>query len=240
MAVMIITRSEPGASAFAAEAQARGFRAVLAPTSVIAAIPVSVNLSAIGALAFTSAAGVRSFGAPNEARALPVFAVGAETGRAAQAHGYSRVAVAGGDVANLAALIERSAATEAWRGDIVHVCGRDQAGDLVSALSASGVPARRLIAYQAEPATALSPVARAAIAEAAHGDCAAFFSALGVRRFIWLAERHRLLAALARMRAICISANVAQRVRAAGLFHEVVGAASANGRAMLDAALSRS
>src|SRR5690606_13464070 len=153
-------------AALAARIGALGHRAVVEPLLGIRFLDDAVvELSDARALAFTSANGVRALvhaaGHALPAR-LDVFAVGDATAQAARAAGFARVTAAGGDVGSLAAAIVEAGMSR--DGVVLHVAGRDRAGDLVGLLQAEGIAARRLVLYAAEWTGALSPAARAALA----------------------------------------------------------------------------
>jgi uroporphyrinogen-III synthase len=155
-----ITRAEPAASATARRVEAMGWAALVAPLLEARALgDVSIDLSDIAALAFTSAQGVRAFAALSEAR-LPAFTVGEATAEAARAAGFAEVQSADGDVAALGALIAR-----ARPGPVLHAGTRHPAGDLVGDLTTRGLPARALALYDTfpvDPAPALARLPRIA------------------------------------------------------------------------------
>src|SRR4029453_9258545 len=98
-----ITRAQPGADATAERVRALGHEAGVAPVRagwLFSA--VTLDLSGVAALAFTSANGVRAFADASGERGLKVFAVGAATAQAARAAGFKAVLSADGDVEALA------------------------------------------------------------------------------------------------------------------------------------------
>lgn len=203
---ILITRAEPDASAFAGQCRAHGFDPVLAPVMQIDLHKTPVNLTGVGALAFTSANGVRAFAANEARRDLPVFAVGAVTAAAAKAAGFCDVRAAGGDVDSLADHIASESAT--LEGCLLHLAGEDRAGDLVASLDARGVPAKRQTLYTAHATRALPP----AVVDFLKSDppeWAAFFSPRTARLFIELAHQAGLADALAQINAACLSDAVA-------------------------------
>lgn len=150
-----ITRAEPGASATARRVEALGWTGLVAPLLEARALSdVSIDLSDISAMAFTSAQGVRAFTALSDAR-LPAFTVGDATAEAARAAGFADVQSADGDVAALAALIAR-----AGPGPILHAGARHPAGDLVGDLAARGLPARAVALYDTVPVDPAPALAR--------------------------------------------------------------------------------
>ena len=144
-----ITRAEPGASRTAEKLRALGHEPVVAPLLEVHALPGPVDLDGVGALAFTSANGVRAFAERSAERALPVFTVGDATAAAAQKAGFTDVASASGDLDALADLI----AAHAGRllGTVLAPGPREPAGDLPRALAAQGVTARALALYETLP-----------------------------------------------------------------------------------------
>jgi uroporphyrinogen-III synthase len=144
-----ITRAEPGASRTAETLRAMGHEPVVAPLLEVYPLPGPIELEGVGALAFTSANGVRAFAERSPERSLPVFAVGDATAAAAKKAGFAEVASASGDVNALADLI----ATHAGRlkGRVLAPGPREPAGDLPGALAAQGIAARALALYETLP-----------------------------------------------------------------------------------------
>jgi uroporphyrinogen-III synthase len=110
---------------------------------------VSVDLTGVAALAFTSANGVRAFADLSGERSIRVFAVGAATAQAARAAGFKLVLSADGDVDALAEGIAQRRGE--LRGAVLHPGAADPAGDLVGALERHAMPARRLVLYETTP-----------------------------------------------------------------------------------------
>ncbi len=144
-----ITRASPGAEATATRVTALGHQAVIAPVLKVVAVAGGVDLEGVGALAFTSANGVRAFADRCPSRELPVFAVGAATARAAETARFSAITSADGDVSDLAVLIASSA--EGIQGAILHPGATEPAGDLIGELGRRGVAARALALYETLP-----------------------------------------------------------------------------------------
>lgn len=144
-----ITRAQPGAEATAGRVAALGFEPVVAPVLAVRELPARIDLTGVGALAFTSANAVRAFAGRCETRELPVFAVGTATAAAAEEAGFGQIASANGDVADLARLIARRAAD--LTGILLHPAAAEPAGDLTGALKSAGVEARALALYETVP-----------------------------------------------------------------------------------------
>ena len=210
---VIVTRAEPDGQIFADQLRAHGLDPVLAPVMRIEIAKAPVALAGVGALAFTSANGVRAFAANSERRDLLVFSVGPVTGEAARGAGFTEIRSADGDVDSLAGHIAAESAS--IRGALLHVAGEDRAGDLVALLAAKGIDARRQSLYAARPADALSAAAHAALADAAPADWVSLFSPRTARIFLELVDRAGLSSRLSHCRAACLSEAVADAARQA-------------------------
>lgn len=200
---VLVTRAEPGASRTAARLEALGFEPVLAPTSTIEPLQVAIELNPGESLALTSPNGAMAAGRLLSTREPNVFAVGDATADTARAIGFTQVTSAQGDGAGLA-----SAIAEAGVDSILHIRGRDQAFDLVSALSTQGIKARSVIAYIAQPAPALPDTALEALDQ---GALVLIHSAKGGERFVTLCPSSAAL-----HRYAVISEAAATPLRAAG------------------------
>jgi uroporphyrinogen-III synthase len=141
-----ITRAPPGAEETARRLADLGFQAVVAPVLAIRPLRPAIDLTDVGALAFTSANAVRAFAALTEARDLRVFAVGDGTARTAAAAGFAGVVSADGDVAALVRVIVAQA--DGLTGMVLHPAAAAPAGDLAGDLVASGIPVRSVAVYE--------------------------------------------------------------------------------------------
>jgi uroporphyrinogen-III synthase len=146
-----ITRAQPGAEATAQRVRGMGHEPLVAPLLTMRRLAdVDIDLGGVGALAFTSANGVRAFTDLSGERQLRVFAVGAATAQAARQAGFPSVLSTEGGVEALALGV--AARKSELRGALLHAGAAEPAGDLVGALEAQGVPVRRLILYETQPA----------------------------------------------------------------------------------------
>jgi uroporphyrinogen-III synthase len=177
--VVLITRSEPGASETAARLRDLGYRAILTPMTAVRPLPLPTSFDGAQALLVTSANGARRLAeAP---KPIPrVLAVGGATAEAARAAGATDVVSADADGA---ALLELALKTlDPAEGEVAVWRGRDAAVDLKSALEAEGFRVVEHVVYAAEARQAVSPEAAEALAEAAV-DAVLFHSARGARLF---------------------------------------------------------
>ena len=140
-----ITRAQPGADETAGRVRALGHEAVVLPLLTVETLPAELDLTGVGALAFTSANGVRAFGALTPERKIKVFAVGAATAQVARQIGFREVLSANGDVAALADGI--ASRRREIAGKILSPGADEPAGDLVGDLIARGIAAERLSVY---------------------------------------------------------------------------------------------
>lgn len=227
---VIVTRPAIDAEPFAQAIRARGWVAVAAPLLDIVDLgEPAPDLTGVEALAFTSANGVRAFANASSVRGLKVFAVGPATAATARAEGFAHVETAGGDVHALAALIGDASV----EGEILHVCGRARAGDLVAALIAQGRDARRAVLYDARAAARLPRAACAALTATPPAEWATFFSPRTARIFCALVKAEGLGAHLGGVRACGLSPAVAEALSGAG-FAEVVAAPAYDADAVLE------
>lgn len=209
MRPVLVTRAEPGATRTVARLEALGHRAVNAATARIAILDAALDFKDGEALALTSPNGAAAAARLTGERGLPVFTVGAATAEAARAQGFTDIVSADGDGAALAALIMDRAG-----GPVVHVHGRDQSFDLVSALKTAGFAARGVTAYAAEPVESLTEDALAALRE---GGVVLVHSPKGAERFVALAWKAGVSGTLKTNRAAAISEAAAAPLKAAGV-----------------------
>lgn len=202
---IIVTRPSPDGEAIARDIAGLGAEPILSPAMVIRKRAIAIDLSGAGALAFTSANGVRAFAALSTARELPVFAIGEATAAAARAAGFHEVETAGGDVGSLAGLIAASKPLL----QILHFAGSERAGDLVATLAANGVAARRAVVYDAEKTAGISPSARRALEGEPENVAVLFYSARSARFFLEQIEAAGLTPLLAAATALAFSAEIA-------------------------------
>jgi uroporphyrinogen-III synthase len=146
-----ITRAQPGADSTAERVRGMGHDALVAPLLTVRRLEnVEIDLAGVGALAFTSANGVRAFAELSGDRKLRVYAVGGPTAQAARAAGFTSVLSADGGVDALAQGI--SARRGELNGVVLHAGAAELAADLTGLLEARGVPARRLVLYETQAA----------------------------------------------------------------------------------------
>ncbi|MDP2619428.1 MAG: uroporphyrinogen-III synthase [Hyphomicrobiales bacterium] len=217
---VLLTRPREDSEPLARTLVGLGHAVLIAPLMrIVPCKEVDLNLDGVQALLATSSNGVRALAAQQlgaRSRRLPLFAVGDATARTARKAGFSDVRVAGGDVDALAALVRDSVEPE--RGRIVHIAGRDRAGDLKAALRADGFTVEVAVLYAAKAATALSQEARSAL-RAGELDAVLLYSPRTARIHADLirAETEDLLAAARSLYHVCLSQAVATELAPLGL-----------------------
>lgn len=213
MTRVLVTRPEPDATAFAEKCRHAGLTPIVAPLMRIVIERKPVNLQGIGALAFTSANGVRAFSSVQKSRDIPVFAIGGVTGEAARAAGFENILIAEGDVDSLALLVDRQ--REMIDGALIHIAGAHRAGDLVSGLKQRGLEARREVLYEATAVDSLPEPARAALLPNTSVEWVSFFSPRTAALFMALVKDSHLEEGLRSVRAACLSQTVADALAGA-------------------------
>ena len=230
---LLVTRPALDAVGLADILAAQGHDVLISPMIEIELNAVALPKAyAHGGLAFTSANGVRALMAhlaqlPQRQRdhemaqwrARPAFAVGPQTALALQAAGFGYIHQADGALTALVALI---AARYEEDLPLLHIAGRDRAGDLVSWLGEKDIACHRAVLYRAEAAPNFTPAAAAALGDAQEPvegvviysqRSADIFCALYAALADELAQRE---AAIAPPTAFCLSGAIAAQMRAAG------------------------
>jgi uroporphyrinogen-III synthase len=155
---VLVTRPEPASGRTAAELERRGHEPVLLPLMQAIHQPQALVTPALpdaAAIAVTSAEAIRVLETlPQEARqallALPLFAVGRATARAANDAGFADVSVADGDGRSLARLL---AATQDPTKPILYLTGTPRSPDFETDLQQAGRTIDVRECYRMVPAT---------------------------------------------------------------------------------------
>jgi uroporphyrinogen-III synthase len=198
---VIVTRPQGDAENLAARLKALGHEPILSPLLEIAPLPFEIPADAYQFVAFTSANGARAVSSYSNLVHLPVFTVGNQSASAARDAGFVQVEACGGDAVGLSDHIARTQNPNA--GPVLYVSGRDSASGFTGLLESSGFDVRRVVAYEARPASALAP--------AVHEGAAAvmLFSPRTARVWAALVAAEELTRMAEIMSHVCISANAA-------------------------------
>ena len=214
---VLVTRPEPDAGREAERLIARGHQAVLAPLLAIEFLSgVPLPLEGAQALLATSRNALRALAshpAFDEARKLPLLAVGDATASEARALGFAEVMIGPGTGSKLAELIVNEFETE--RGCLVHLSGDVIAFDLKAALEAQGFTVRRVVLYRAKPAGAL-PAEALSLLKAGKLDGVILMSPRTAATFARLAGKQEAVTQSKRLVCYCLSEAVAEAVAPLG------------------------
>jgi uroporphyrinogen-III synthase len=207
---VLVTRAEPGATRTCAALSERGFEAINAATAVLTAHQVRLDLEGVGLIAVTSPFGATCLANATSDRSTPVIAVGDVTAARLQETGFEHVTSASGDARDLLAMIREHPP----QGEVLHVRGFDQTGDLSSELNAHGLKASSEILYAAEPVAALPDTVWRALET---GASVLVHSAKGAERFWALAQTAGQTETLRAAPVIAISEAAAEPLRRQGV-----------------------
>ena len=216
---VLVTRPQADAERTGRELAARGHEAVIAPVLRIESTGASPPSGSFDAVILTSANAVPalvSLGAG--AAALPAFAVGERTAAAAAAAGFADVRAAEGDAASLAGLVARTAPS---RAKLLLVAGRDRKPEPHAALSAAGFAVATWVAYGAVAVERLPGAGESALRER-RLDAALHYSRRSAGVLLDLVDGAGLAAEFRALAHVCLSADAAAPLQAAGAQHVVI------------------
>lgn len=210
---VLVTRPEPDAGDLARRLAALGHEPVLAPLLVVRLIePQISDIAGIQAAIVTSGNALRALEGSSwldALRELPLHAVGAATAEVARALGFRHVHVGPGTAEGLAETIVDDLAPAAGR--LLHLCGETVAADLKGLLQGAGFTVDQAIVYRTEPTLSLP---QAVIDDIGTGniDAVMLMSPRTAETYAALIERHHLASEIRRVRHICLSSAVAQKL----------------------------
>ncbi|MGE0658133.1 MAG: uroporphyrinogen-III synthase [Reyranellaceae bacterium] len=208
---LIVGRSVAQTGPLSEAIAAAGFTALYQPMlRIVTQTPpddFDARLSAAQAVVVTSANAVRRLAEFTRKRFVQVLAVGDATAMVARSAGFVDTHSAQGDVRALAALCRRRLRPEG--GKVLYLRAREVAGDLTAELGAAGFAVDEIVAYAAEPATALRPRLDAAL-RVASIDGVLLFSARSAAIFASLVRQAGLENACAGVVLLALSQNVAE------------------------------
>lgn len=151
--MILITRPEPSARTLKKMLEAKGYEALIEPLLKIEPLrPMAPLRGNVQGIALTSANAVSAL--REEAKRLPIFAVGKATADAARKAGCDHVMSGDGDGAALAELIAGTCSPS--DGAILHLAGEVVREDFHLGLEAKGFHIKREVVYRARPAAAFS------------------------------------------------------------------------------------
>jgi uroporphyrinogen-III synthase len=209
---VLVTRARDDGERTAKKLAARGHEAVLAP--VVEIVPTGEPMPAgpYDALVVTSAhAGAALLSLADKQK--PVFAVGERTAEAAREAGFACVVAGEGDALSLSGLIRTSMSPGLV---LLHVAARHRKDEPAASLRAAGFLVRPWEAYEARAVQGLPPTTIAAL-RAGQIGAALHYSRRSAGLFVRLAEQAGLESALRALPHLCLSADAAAPLEAAGV-----------------------
>jgi uroporphyrinogen-III synthase len=217
---LLVTRPQPDAERTAAALASLGHQVAHAALLRVEHISdAELGSGRWSAVVVTSANALHAIAAhPRRAALLrlPLFAVGRRTAAAARAAGFPDVTAAGGDVRELAqCLREWTGREDAGRHPLLHLAGEDRSGDLAGELAADGRSVRTAVVYRAVKAERFPPAVAAALA-AGQIDGVLHFSRRSAEAYIECARAAGLLDQALAAAHYCLSAQIAEPLKAAG------------------------
>lgn len=218
----LVTRPEPEAADFAAALRTHGHEVSVAPLLTIRPLAPPIDLTGVQALIATSRNAVRAAQMhPERVRLVevPLFAVGAATGRAAREAGFRTVVEGAGDATALAGIVRTALDPEA--GALLHLAGDVTSVDLCAMLVEAGFECRTLVVYATEAATCLPEPVEKLIKQGAL-DAIVLMSPRTSRVLVALANAQGLGDEILRLHFLCLSDAVAEPLRARGAPHVLV------------------
>lgn len=231
---VLVTRPQPAAKRTARVLRERGHDALLAPLMSIEPIAEArIGARPWSAIVFTSANavhGIAAHQAQAELLRVPVFTVGARTAAAARVCGFRNVQSADGDVAALVNLIAESEIDRTR--PILYLAGEERARDLAELLAPHGLNIETVLIYRAVVIGSLPRESRDALADGAI-DAVLHFSGRSARAFVAALDHAGLRAQGLGLRHLCLSAEIARPLIAAGA-RRVTIAARPDQHALLD------
>ncbi len=212
---ILVTRPEPGASRTVATLTAMGKTALAAPLFEIVLTAQPRPSGRFAALLVTSQNGAAGLSPASSGLAadLPVFAVGDRTAQALRDAGFTDVTSASGDQKALTRLVLARLST---RYRVLLATGEDHKDGLPAAFAAAGHELAVWLRYKAEAVAKLPEEAREAL-RAGQIDVALHYSRRASETLLSLAAAEGLGDALARMRHLCLSQDVAAPLQDVGL-----------------------
>lgn len=202
-----VTRPEEDAGPLKAKLEAMGHEVAMAPLLAIAPRnDVTIEPLPYQAAVATSANGIRALRGHEHLKSIRMLTVGPQSLKAAAAAGFVQAEAHGGDVDGLARHIRER--LDPHGGPILYLSGAETAGDLQGQLAAAGFDCRRVVLYDAVPATGLGQ-AEAPLRDG-RLDAVLLYSPRSARIWCDLVARAGLVAEAAAPHYLCLSANVAK------------------------------
>lgn len=210
---VLVTRPLPDGERTAAALRAKGHDVLLTPLMQVRPIP-AVLAGNWSAVIITSANALRVMTKEQLAPllALPLYAVGSRSADAAREAGFGEVRTAQGDADALVRLIAERYANEP--APHLYLAGEHRAADIEGALAGKGIEVATAVVYR-NMTTGFPPELTRAV-EQRQLDAVLHFSRRSADNFIIAARTAGLVAQALAPKQLCLSAQVAEPLAAAG------------------------
>jgi uroporphyrinogen-III synthase len=209
---VLVTRPKEDAEETAVRLRARGHTVLIAPLIEIRFVDgPEIPFGGVQAILATSSNGVHALARRTSRRDVPLFAVGAQTARAAHSSGFATVKSADGDARALAAATVNWAKPNA--GALLHAAGAETKGALAESLRAAGFEVRTEVLYDAIGVNELSTNVLIALT-AGNLDAVLLFSPRSARIFSDCVVKADVADSCTALEALCISAVAADKLSA--------------------------
>jgi uroporphyrinogen-III synthase len=226
---VLVTRPLPDGERTAATLRGRGYDVLVAPLMQVK--PIAADLAGEwSAVIISSANALRAIDAPQIASLtkLPLFAVGQRSADAAREVGFRDVRSANGDARDLIRLVASQADTSATS---LYLAGEDRAADLESELGKGGVRVRTVTVYKnvtlGYPPELVDALRNRKI------DAVLHFSRRSAENYMNGAKASGLEQLAQAPQHFCLSAQVAEPLRTAGVVDQITVAPEPNEAALL-------
>jgi uroporphyrinogen-III synthase len=212
---ILVTRPKEDADRTAVKLRARGHTVLVAPLIEIRfADGPEISLDGVQAILATSSNGVQALARRTRRRDVPLFAVGAQTARAARDTGFAAVKSANGDARALVAAAVDWAKPDA--GALLHAAGAETRGQLAGTLRAHGFEVRTSVVYDAIAVSGFPTEALTAL-KSGELDVVLLFSPRSARIFCECAIKAGVADRCAALMAVCISQAASDDLAPLGL-----------------------
>jgi uroporphyrinogen-III synthase len=227
---VLVTRPMPDCERTAATLRGRGYDVLVVPLMQVK--PIAADLSGNwSAVIISSANAVRALDAQQIASLakLPLFAVGQRSADAARDAGFMDVRSANGNAEDLIRLVAGSNLDQA--ATYLYLAGEDRAADVEGELAKRGIEARTVIVYKSVtldyPPELANALRNREIAVALH------FSRRSAENYVNGAKAAGLEQMASAPQHFCLSAQVTEPLRAAGVVGQISVAPDPNEAALL-------
>lgn len=210
---ILVTRPRPDGERTAATLRKRGYEVLVAPLMQVR--PIAADLEGDwSAVIISSANAIRALDGRQIASLtnLPLFAVGQRSADAAREAGFRDVHSANGDAGDLIRLVSAQGGKSAT---YLYLAGEDRAADVEGELARRGIKVRTLVVYknvtQAFPPELIDALRNRTI------DAALHFSRRSAENYVDGAKAAGVEQMAGAPKHFCLSAQVAEPLRAAGV-----------------------